>query len=246
MKSATTSDALKSATTGSVMRSTTGARTFASRCPADKKINVQDVTDFRRGRGDLVFSVLMVGVALFFLMFFFTQTGWEDRKLPANMARYWMDQFGITAPDDRPARLGRILRQSWIAPLVGLWVLVPAALWYLYGAVRAYRGRARLRLPNGVAYELKQWARALEFVAWFVAYTMLVPMLGYLVSTLLLGTALPWRLGYRGARWMGICVAASLAIVLVFRTGLQIKTPVNIWLYDQLPQGLSTFMKVWF
>ena len=228
------------------MRSTTGARTFASRCPADTKINVQDVTDFRRGRGDLVFSVLMVGVALFFLMFFFTQTGWEDRKLPANMARYWMDQFGITAPDDRPARLGRILRQSWIAPLVCLCVLVPAALWNLHGSVRAYRWRARYRLPNGVAYELTQWARALEFVAWFVAYTMLVPMLGYLVSTLLLGTALPWRLGYRGARWMGICVAASLAIVLVFRTGLQIKTPVNIWLYDQLPQGLSTFMKVWF
>ena len=228
------------------MRSTTGARTFASRCPADTKINVQDVTDFRRGRGDLVFSVLMVGVALFFLMFFFTQTGWEDRKLPANMARYWMDQFGITAPAARPARLGRILRQSWIAPLVCLCVLVPAALWNLHGSVRAYRWRARYRLPNGVAYELTQWARALEFVAWFVAYTRLVPMLGYLVSTLLLGTALPWRLGYRGARWMGICVAASLAIVLVFRTGLQIKTPVNIWLYDQLPQGLSTFMKVWF
>ncbi|MEL6889279.1 MAG: tripartite tricarboxylate transporter TctB family protein, partial [Pseudomonadota bacterium] len=71
------------------MRSTTGARAFASRCPADTKINVQDVTDFRRGRGDLVFSVVMVGIALFFLVFFFSQTGWEDRKLPANMARYW-------------------------------------------------------------------------------------------------------------------------------------------------------------
>lgn len=207
---------------------------------------MQDVTDFRRGRGDLVFSVVMVGIALFFLVFFFSQTGWEDRKLPANMARYWMDQFGITTPDDRPARLGRILKQSWIAPLACLIVLVPAALWNLYGSVRAYRWRARFQLPNGVAHELTQWARALEFVAWFIAYTMLVPVLGYLVSTLLLGTVLPWRLGYRGARWMGICVAAGLAIVLVFRTGLQIKTPVNIWLYDQLPQGLSTFMKVWF
>ena len=125
-------------------------------------------------------------------------------------------------------------------------MLVPAALWNLYGSVRAYRWRARFQLPNGVAHELTQWARALEFVAWFIAYTMLVPVLSYLVSALLLGTALPWRLGYRGARWMGICVTASLAIVLVFRTGLQIKPPVNIWLYAPLPQGLSTFMKVWF
>ncbi|MEL7126753.1 MAG: tripartite tricarboxylate transporter TctB family protein [Pseudomonadota bacterium] len=246
MKSSATSDALRSAAAGGTLRSASSTRAFSSACPADTKINVQDVTDFRRRRGDLVFSLIMVAVALFFLVFFFTQTGWEDRKLPANMARYWMDQFGITSPEDRPARLGRILKQSWIAPLACLVVLVPAALWNLYGSVRAYRWRARFQLPNDVAHELTQWARALEFVAWFIAYTMLVPVLGYLVSTLLLGTALPWRLGYRGKRWMGICLCASFAIVLVFRTGLQIRTPVNIWLYDQLPQGWGTFMKVWF
>ncbi|WP_415919762.1 tripartite tricarboxylate transporter TctB family protein [Tateyamaria sp. SN6-1] len=246
MKSRTTSQALKSAGGRNTFRSGPAPAPFSSACPPDAKINVQDVTDFRRGRGDLVFSVIMVAVALFFLVFFFTQTGWEDRKLPANMARYWMDQFGITSPEDRPARLGRILKQSWIAPLVCLVVLVPAALWNLRGSVRAYRWRARFGLPNAVRYELTQWARALEFVGWFIAYTMLVPVLGYLVSTLLLGTALPWRLGYRGVWWMGICCAASLGIVLVFRTGLQIRTPVNIWLYDQLPQGFGTFMKVWF
>ena len=246
MKSSATSAALHSAGTRDGIRSATDARALISHCPADTKINVTDITDFRRGRGDLVFSVAMVVIALFFLTFFFTQTGWEDRKLRANMARYWMDQFGITSPEDRPARLGRILKQSWIAPLACLIVLVPAAVWNLYGSLRAYRWRARFRLPNGVAYELTQWARALEFVAWFIAYTLLVPVLGYLVSTLLLGTALPWRLGYRGARWMGICLGSSFVIVLVFRTGLQIRTPVNIWLYDQLPQSAGTFMKVWF
>ncbi|WP_415404296.1 tripartite tricarboxylate transporter TctB family protein [Tateyamaria sp. SN3-11] len=219
---------------------------FASHCPQARKINVADVNDFRRGRGDLIFSLFMVGLALFFLIFFFTQTGWEDRKLPANMARYWMDQFGITDPDKRPARLGRILKQSWMAPMLCLAILVPAALWNLRGAIRAQVWRARFKQPTGVAYELMQWLRALEFVAWFVAYTLIVPILGYLVATLLLGTLLPWRLGYRGLRWMGICLAASFAIVLVFRTGLQIRTPVNIWLYDQLPQRIETFMQVWF
>ncbi|WP_315898854.1 tripartite tricarboxylate transporter TctB family protein [Tateyamaria omphalii] len=205
-----------------------------------------DITDFRRGRGDLIFSLFMAGLALFFLLFFFTQTGWEDRKLPHNMARYWMDQFGVTAPEGRTARLGRILKQGWVAPLICLCVLVPAALWNLRGAWRAHAWRKRFKQSTAVTYELGQWLRALEYVAWFVAYTLLVPVLGYLVSTVLLGTLLPWRLGYRGVRWMGICLAVSFTIVLVFRTGLQIKTPVNIWLYDQLPQGMETFMQVWF
>ena len=193
-----------------------------------------------------MFSVFMAVLALFFLVFFFTQTGWEDRKLPANMARYWMDQFGVIEGQGRPARLGRILKQGWVAPLLCLAVLVPAAILNLIGALRAQAWRQRFKQPTGVAYELIQWLRALEFVAWFVAYTLLVPTLGYLLATLLLGTALPWRLGYRGWRWMGICLAASFAIVLVFRTGLQIRTPVNIWLYDQLPQSMETFMQVWF
>ncbi len=246
MKSTTTSPALESAVASTQMRSRTVGPAFASMCVPDKRFDLRDVTNFRRGRGDLVFSVFMVAVALFFLVFFFTQTGWEDRKLPANMARYWMDQFGITDPDKRPARLGRILKQSWIAPMACLVILVPAAIWNLRGSLRSVRWRARFGLPNAVAYELGQWGRALEYVGWFIAYTLLVPVLGYLVATLLLGTALPWRLGYRGLRWMGICLAASFTIVLIFRTGLQIRTPVNIWLYDQLPQSLETFMQVWF
>ncbi len=222
------------------------AREFSSACPPARKINVEDVNDFRRGRGDLVFSVFMAALALFFLVFFFTQTGWEDRKLPANMARYWMDQFGVTSPEGRTDRLGRILKQSWTAPMICLSVLVPAALWNLWGAARAQAWRVRFKQPTGMAYEVMQWLRALEFVGWFVVYTALVPVLGYLCATLLLGTALPWRLGYRGLRWMSICLAASFVIVLVFRTGLQIRTPVNIWLYDQLPQRWETFMQVWF
>lgn len=246
MKSRATADALKSAVRVAPMRSAVGGRGFASVCPPAKRINVEDVNDFRRTRGDLVFSAFMLCVALFFLAFFFTKTGWEDRKLPANMARYWMDQFGVTAPEGRLSRLGRIIKQGWVAPLICLCILVPAALWNLRSALRAQAWRTRFKQPTALTHEVTQWARALEFVVWFVAYTALVPVLGYLVATLILGTALPWRLGYRGWRWFGICLSASFAIVLIFRSGLQIRTPVNIWLYDQLPQGLETFMQVWF
>ncbi|MFL4468796.1 tripartite tricarboxylate transporter TctB family protein [Tateyamaria armeniaca] len=246
MKSRACAPALKSAVRQAPLRARIETRAFSSTCPPAHMINVEDVTDFRRGRGDLIFSLFMVGVALFFLVFFFSQTGWEDRKLPANMARYWMDQFGLATPEGRVSRLGRILKQGWVAPLICLCILVPAAFWNLRGALRAQAWRVRFKQPTGVAYELTQWLRALEYVGWFVAYTALVPVLGYLVATLILGTALPWRLGYRGLRWFGICLAASFVIVLIFRTGLQIRTPANIWLYDQLPPAMETFMQVWF
>jgi len=246
VKSRATASALCSATPRQSLKSGHATRPFVSICPPTRRISVEDVNDFRRGRGDLIFSLFMMGLALFFAVFFFTQTGWDDRKLPDNMAGYWMDQVGLTVPEGRLARLGRILKQGWVAPLLCLCILVPAAMWNLRGAFRAYSWRKRFRQPTDVGHEMMQWLRALEYVGWFVVYTALVPVLGYLVATLLLGTALPWRLGYRGARWFGICLSVSFAIVLVFRSGLQIRTPVNIWLYDQLPQGMETFMQVWF
>ena len=54
------------------------------------------------------------------------------------------------------------------------------------------------------------------------------------------------RLGYRSWRWVGIAAGVSFLSVVFFRTLLQIKTPVNIWLYNQLPEGLERFMKVYF
>ena len=50
----------------------------------------------------------------------------------------------------------------------------------------AARKRAKERRPNRTLYELSYWFRALEYVAYFILYTFLVPILGYLVATLLL------------------------------------------------------------
>ncbi|NRB04633.1 MAG: tripartite tricarboxylate transporter TctB family protein, partial [Rhodobacteraceae bacterium] len=55
-----------------------------------------------------------------------------------------------------------------------------------------------------------------------------------------------WRLGYRTQRWIATGFVSSFAIVLVFRTILQIKTPVSIWLYDQLPSTTRAFMLTYF
>ena len=126
--------------------------------------------------------------------------------------------------------------------LLCLLVFVPAALVNMWSSRTAHNWRKRFQLPTKLNYELEQWARALEFVGYFILYTLIVPRLGYLVSTMIFGLFLTWRLGYRTRRWMAISALSSFAIVLVFRTFLQIKTPVNIWLYEFLPPAAKSFM----
>ena len=219
---------------------------FKSECPPDKKVKIDDLFKFSRGRGDLQVSVVAACVALFFLAFFWTQTGWDARKLPDNFGSYIAYQFGLVDLEGRVTRLGRILKQSWIAPLICLAVFVPAALANLWASWKETRWRKRFLLPTSARFELTKYVAALEFVVYFIAYTLLVPVLGYLLSTLILGIALPWRLGYRSRLWMIRSFLASLAVVLVFRSFLQIKTPVSIWLYDQLPDAARAFMLTYF
>ena len=222
------------------------ATDFKSECPADKKVKVEDLFKFSRTRGDLQVSVAFAVTALFFLVFFWTQTGWDARKLPDNFGSYLAYQFGLADIDGRVTRFGRILKQSWVAPMLCLVVFVPAAVWNLRASWKETAWRKRFLLPTSAYFELTKYVAALEYVVYFIGYTLIVPILGYLVSTLILGTFLTWRLGYRTRRWLMIGFGASFAIVVAFRTFLQIKTPVSIWLYDQLPVAMRAFMLTYF
>jgi hypothetical protein len=221
-------------------------QSFQSECPPDKKVKVEDLFRFSRRRGDFQASIVAAILALFFLAFFWTETGWHNRKLPDEFGSYVAYQFGLTEIEGRVARLGRVLKQSWVAPMLCLLVFVPAALWNLRSSWKETRWRKRFLLPTSPALEVAKYAAALEYVVYFIGYTLIVPILGYLVSTLLLGTYLTWRLGYRSRRWILTGFLSSLAVVIVFRTGLQIKTPVSIWAYDQLPDALRAFMLTYF
>ena len=214
--------------------------------PIERRFMAADLFMFRRTRGDFTFSMVMVAFAFLLVFFFPSETGWDARKLPSDMASYLAAQFGLGETEGRLARLGKILKQGWVAPLLCLAILVPAALLNLNASYRILRLRARQKVPWRWRYEMGQWLRAVEFIAYFILYTLSVPILGYLVSTLLMGCFLTARLGYRGWRWMAVALSASFAIVVLFRTLLQIKTPVNIWLYNQLPDGVSLFLKTWF
>ena len=219
---------------------------FRSECIPDKKIKVDDLFRFKRGMGDFQVSTVVLLIALFFLFFFFTQTGWQDRKLPDNVGSYVAHQIGLIELEGRVTRFGRILKQSWVIPLLCLLLLVPTAIFNFRDSLKVHRWRKRFLLPTSSSHEFSQYLAALEFVAYFIIYTLAVPILGYLLSTLLLGTFLTYRLGYRSTTWILRSVATSFAIVLVFRSLLQIKTPAGIWLYDQLPSAIRAFMLTYF
>lgn len=219
---------------------------FRSECVPDKKIKVDDLFRFKRRVGDYHVSLVAMLIAIFFLAFFFSQTGWQDRKLPDDLSAYLAHQTGFTEIEGRVTRFGRILKQSWVVPLLCLLLLVPTAIWNFRDSRKVHLWRKRFLLPTRATYEFSQYVAALEFVVYFIVYTLAVPILGYLFSTIILGTFLTYRLGYRSVKWISISLATSFAIVLLFRTFLQIKTPVSIWAYDQLPTAWRAFMLTYF
>ena len=226
-RSQTTVPPLRSQTAGSALRSSAAGQAFASHIPAERRFKVADLFKFQRGRADLLFSVLILGMALLLLLTFFDQSGWADRDLPQK-------------------RLGKVLKQPWIGPVIALLILVPAALGNLGLSLRRALLDRRKHRPNKTRYEVVQWLRAIEFIVYFIIYTRSIEIVGYLIATVIFAMLMVVRLGYRSWRWVGIAAGVSFLSVVFFRTLLQIKTPVNIWLYNQLPEGLERFMKVYF
>ncbi len=226
LRSSTDSTAFRSAG-AIVFGSQTKNTLFRSANPPETRFKVENLFAFHRGRGDLLFSLLMLALVGFLLWHFNTESGWDSRKLPQK-------------------RVGKILKQGWIGPFLCMLILVPAVLLNLWQSIRKYRLDRRRLVPLRIRYEVGQWLRSLEFILYFMIYTYAISWLGYLLSTLIFAVCLTWRLGYRSRRWVLTSLASAFAIVLLFRTILQIKTPINIWLYNQLPAGWENFMKVYF
>lgn len=220
-------EAFRSQTTAKGFNALGAASELSSLIPKEKRFKVGDLFGFKRTRGDLILSLIMLGVALFLLYHFGGEGGWDQRDFPQR-------------------RVGKILKQQWVGPLMALAILVPAAVLNAWLAYRWTQKPERRHRPNQTVFEVVQWLRALEYLLYFIIYSYCVPVLGYLLSTLVFALFLTTRLGYRKPRWLAYSAGTAMVIVLVFRTLLQIKTPVNIWLYEQLPPTLETFMKVYF
>lgn len=117
----------------------------------------------------------------------------------------------------------------------GFWPAVAIAAMVLFSAGHLLR-TALCRPSPGTLRELGVWVRALEFVVWFLVYVLLVPLAGYLASTLAFSCALAWRAGYRTRTWMAIAALFGFAVVVVFKSILGVNIPAG-QIYDLLPPG---------
>ena len=72
---------------------------FASKIPKDKRYKVENLFEFKRVTGDLTLSIIFLVFVSFLLVNFNTETGWDGRELTQK-------------------RVGKILKQQWIGPLI--------------------------------------------------------------------------------------------------------------------------------
>ena len=205
----------------------TSSQEFITKIPQERKFKVENLFEFKRITGDLTLSIIFLFFVGFLLVFFNTESGWNGKDL---------DQ----------KRVGKILKQQWVGPLMCMAILIPSTFFNVLEAFKSYKKSKRLLVPNKTMYELIQWIRSLEFILYFLVYTFSISILGYLISTLIFAVFLTYRLGYRTKKWVLISLFSSFIVVLIFRTILQIKTPINIWLYQYFPENIEVFMKIYF
>ena len=93
----------------------------------------------------------------------------------------------------------------------------------------------------GRGAEVWFWIRSLEYVAWFLAYVLSAPYVGFLPASIFFAVVLAMRAGYRAPRMLLAAAGTGLAIVLIFRTLLQVKIPGGA-LYEYLPDAIRLFM----
>lgn len=133
----------------------------------------------------------------------------------------------------------RLFAQPAFWPAVAVFAMVLFSSMHMIGALVSERIPGRFQ-------EVLHWVRSVEYALWFMAYVALVPVLGYLLATLVFTVTLSYRLGYRSWRWMAAALVFGFVVVVVFRGFLQVKLPAGA-LYELLPPGgLRSVMMTYF
>lgn len=127
------------------------------------------------------------------------------------------------------------VRHTQLVAQPAFWPAVAIALMVLFSTLHLVGALVSERIPGRLA-EVIEWIKALEYVAWFMVYVILVPILGYLPTTILFTVSLTFRLGYRGWRWSVLALLFAVAVVVLFKGLLQVKIPGGA-AYDLLPEG---------
>jgi len=144
------------------------------------------------------------------------------------LALFLLSQLGA---ETKFSAKGQLAAQPAFWPAIGVIGMV------MFGGLHlltTYRQRRRHSGPTGDLPEAGIWLRSLEYLAWFMAYVVAVPLIGYLPATLFFTVTLALRAGYRTAGGLGIAALTGLGIVLLFKSFLAVKIPGGA-LYEYLP-----------
>lgn len=130
----------------------------------------------------------------------------------------------------------RLFAQPAFWPAVSLIGMSVFAVLHFTGSVCSPRILGRLR-------EVGFWLRSVEYVVWFLVYVYLVPIIGYLLATLVFMPALMLRAGYRDKRMILASILTAFLIVVLFKSFLAVKIPGGA-IYEYLPDSIRSFMLI--
>ena len=88
------------------------------------------------------------------------------------------------------------------------------------------------------------WIRSVEYIVWYMVYVAVIPVIGYLLATILFCTLLTLRIGYRGKPVL-FAALFGLAVVLLFKTAMNVKIPGGA-IYEYAPDGLRYILLRYF
>ena len=104
--------------------------------------------------------------------------------------------------------------------------------------------RNRLDRTPGRWTEGLTWIRSLEFIAWYMLYVAAIPVIGYLLATVMFCALLSVRVGYRG-RTVLWAALFGLFVVLFFKGAMNVKIPGGA-IYELAPEGLRYILLRYF
>ena len=133
---------------------------------------------------------------------------------------------------------GKLVAQPRFWPAVSLIGMTLFAAFHLLGSAMSERIEGRWK-------EVMLWVSSLEYAAWFILYAFVVPIVGYLPTTIVFAVLLTYRVGFRSRSVLLAAAGSAVLIVLLFKSFLQVKLPAGQY-YDQLPDGLRQIMLNYF
>lgn len=166
--------------------------------------------------GDLAFAILLVLIAGTLLVLIPEETKWFNKLPLLKQPRFW------------PAMAIAGMSVFALGYLIAIWL-------------RVKREQANVREESD---EILAWLRPLEFVAYFLIYVYMVPVMGYLFATLAFFLLMTFRAGYREKKMFAVAVLVAVIVVVIFKSLLQVKIGPGMW-YEMLPQDMANFFIVY-